>query len=495
MTNLFKTESLVSYLKKNYNLKTFKNYRYNSRNQLSKGINPDWLKNFSESFEIYREQTISLIQKHQYRFIPFRLKLIPTKRGKIRRVCGLNINDIFLDRLIYNYINNLSKTQLKNNVHSISLDIKQNIKMGKSYFLRLDIKNFYESLNHAYILDNVKSYGDQEFTEIINSFLTTPWIWVKKSKYEIFSVPEKNCIGVPPGSAISQGLSNMYLRTFDRFLLDYATTNGGIYYRYVDDICYLSNNKGEISKVKGLIEKELSQIKLRLNIDKSSCGNISEGFQYLGFTQSEHGIRLSEDSLKYIKSNLILLCKHICSSYNYHGEYSNWDYISFRINSVIRGFSNLWLYSPIINEKVYGIARYMCIIDDLNQIKKMDTWLRRLNKYYCYRICENAQSLKEFMKLESLYNWYFRYKKNLGSAIDLAYKRYKDCGGLCHEEHNRLKAEESKLLFDWVVEKIDDLKEEEIDHFISIGNKDFREIDGVYFDDDMNPLSVDLHYY
>ncbi len=99
MSNLSQVPSLLFYLKEFYNYENFNNYIYDSKNKLNKYINSEWFEN-KNAFEIIRKQTIDLIEIGDYKFTPFKLKLVPTKKGKYRKVCIVDIKDVFLDRLI-----------------------------------------------------------------------------------------------------------------------------------------------------------------------------------------------------------------------------------------------------------------------------------------------------------------------------------------------------------------------------------------------------------
>ena len=89
--------SLISYLKENYNCEN-------------------------------KTEILESIEKHQYSFLPFCLKLIPTKKQKHRKVCILDIDDKCLDKHIFNYLKCFPQLS-QNSVHSISLDIKKILKM------------------------------------------------------------------------------------------------------------------------------------------------------------------------------------------------------------------------------------------------------------------------------------------------------------------------------------------------------------------------------
>ena len=164
----------------------------------------------------------------------------------------------------------------------------------------------------------------------------------------------------------------------------------------------------------------------------------------MGFAHVKQRIQLSMDSLDYIKSNIILFYKSAYSltkdfnkeecSIDFKKGFNFWRILSLKINSAIRGYNNQWKSNQYSNINVYGIARYVCIVDNFHQIKVLDKWLRKLNKYYCYRICENIRCPRIFIELESLYNWFFRYKKNPNTTIELAYKKYKTSRELFFDE-------------------------------------------------------------
>jgi hypothetical protein len=109
-------------------------------------------------------------------------------------------------------------------------------------------------------------------------------------------------------------------------------------------------------------------------------------------------------------------------STNFRSGYNFWRLLSLMINSAIRGYNYHNKFELNVKEKdnIYGLARYMCIVDNHKQIYNLDKWLHKLNKYYSYKICESVNCPKILPEIESLYNWFFRYKKDPKAAIRLA---------------------------------------------------------------------------
>lgn len=432
---------LITYLENNYHFENLKNYLSTTRNNLSWSIKNDLLRNYLDSFESHKILSLNAIKTFDYRFIPFRLKKIPIKKGKSRKVGIVDINDVFLCRQTFDYLQTKSVKKKKGNVHFISLTIKDKIKSGYVYFLRADIKNFFESLDHSIIIKKLSLYGDEYLTALIVNFIKTPWIWT--SKYNnIITVPEENKKGVIPGSAISQGISEIYLQDFDSELENYALKDNDIYIRYCDDICYLSKNRDNVIQVKKAIEEQLSKINLYLNEDKVKYGHIENGFDYLGFHHTYNGIKISFDSITKLKRSITHFYIRMYSfassdrlfyRHYYEGRVKNWELFTERINSLIRGYSKSWNINNTSFEKLYGIARYLCVVDDFVQIKTIERWMGRLNKHYCFKICELENIPNYSIKLESLLNWYFRYKKDLKKTISLVHSKRKSYNKIISE--------------------------------------------------------------
>lgn len=123
--------------------------------------------------------------------------------------------------------------------------------------------------------------------------------------------------GIPQGSPISSVLANMYLLHFDKVINDFASTVGGIYRRYSDDmivVCSLSQKDklldlvcSEIIKYKLEIQPTKTQIfRFVYKNEKLECGeeyqngaliNWNKNFVYLGFEFDGRSVLLKSASL------------------------------------------------------------------------------------------------------------------------------------------------------------------------------------------------------
>jgi RNA-directed DNA polymerase len=156
--------------------------------------------------------------------------------------------------------------------------------LEKKYYLKLDIKSFFNSIDRNILYDIlVSDFKDIQFDKkskifllfktIINHNYTlnyinqSPNLFYKIPFYKSLFSAEKNKKGLPIGNLTSQFLSNVYLNKLDYFIqkeLDFKD-----YIRYVDDFIILSNDKEELQLVISKIEVFLKDIlKLELAPNK-----------------------------------------------------------------------------------------------------------------------------------------------------------------------------------------------------------------------------------
>lgn len=152
-----------------------------------------------------------------------------------------------------------------------------NILEGKQEgsLIRLDIKNFYESINRKKLLNR-----------IYNSSLLS--IETKNIIKKIFSNPLlKNTNGLPRGLSVSANLAEFYMKNFDKFVQQ----NGDVFFyaRYVDDIIICSTLNPVQIKRNNFIEYIKNNLpdglKFHNNSDKYGIYNLVNNisFTFLGY--------------------------------------------------------------------------------------------------------------------------------------------------------------------------------------------------------------------
>lgn len=133
-------------------------------------------------------------------------------------------------------------------VHKCSRNLRKALRQdveGTTYCLKLDIRKFYPSVDHA-ILKRLlrKKIKCADTLALLDEIID--------------SAP-----GVPIGNYLSQYFANFYLAYFDHFIKEVLGVKN--YFRYADDIVILSESKEELKYIFRLISDYLT-VKLKLEV-------------------------------------------------------------------------------------------------------------------------------------------------------------------------------------------------------------------------------------
>ena len=154
-------------------------------------------------------------------------------------------------------------------IHSCARKLTKALKKdpeGTKYCLKLDIRKFYPSTKHD-VLKRVirRKIKDERVLAILDEIID--------------SVPDP---GVPIGNYPSQYFENVLLSYFDHWLKE----NVGVkyYYRYADDMVFLSDSKEELHRILGLVRDYLStELQLELKRNYQIFPVESRGIDFVGY--------------------------------------------------------------------------------------------------------------------------------------------------------------------------------------------------------------------
>lgn len=144
----------------------------------------------------------------------------------------------------------------------------------KCYCLKLDIKQFFASVDHNILLTFIEEKVESKellllIENIIRSF--------SKDK------------GIPIGNLTSQIFANIYLNRLDKFIKHELKIK--YYLRYCDDFVIISGNRDYLKKLTGKIENFLrTELKLSLHEGKKIIRKYTQGIDFLGYIILPHYI-------------------------------------------------------------------------------------------------------------------------------------------------------------------------------------------------------------
>lgn len=153
------------------------------------------------------------------------------------------------------------------------------------YVLRLDIDNFFDTINHDILQKRLIATGTE--AEIVRLIMLC--IQMGKVKQGSLEWVESN-YGTPQGAVLSPILSNLYLHSFDQF----ATSQNVPYIRYADDFLFLTETREKAEEILAKTEAHLKE-KLNLSLNQPpSIIDLKDGFDFLGITVLNNQVTITE---------------------------------------------------------------------------------------------------------------------------------------------------------------------------------------------------------
>lgn len=173
-----------------------------------------------------------------------------------------------------------------------------------TYCLKIDIRHFYQNINHKILIDKYKRiFKDNNLIwlleEIINS-INTADLEDLKEFYKDNSIDDQT--GIPIGNYLSQYSGNLYLSSLDHYIKEQLKIK--FYYRYMDDIVILLNNKEELFRIKNKIEDFLYKNKLLLKSNWQLFPSNVRGIDFVGYRIFKDYILLRKSTCNKMKKRM-----------------------------------------------------------------------------------------------------------------------------------------------------------------------------------------------
>jgi RNA-directed DNA polymerase len=212
---------------------------------------------------------------------------------KPRKICSSD----FRDRVVHHAICNLIDPILENRSiydsyacrpskgSHLAVQRCQGFARQFDYYLKCDIRKFFESTDHAVLKDRLRRvFKDPKLLRLLDIIID--------HKVPGYAAGR----GLPIGNLTSQHFANFYLGELDHFLKDRMKVKG--YVRYMDDFISFSNDKIFLQELLGHINKFVrEELKLDLKEKATTLAPVSEGVSFLGFRVFRNIIRIKRENL------------------------------------------------------------------------------------------------------------------------------------------------------------------------------------------------------
>lgn len=207
---------------------------------------------------------------------------------KERQICASPFKDRVLQHALMNVCHaHFERVQVHHSyacrpgkgVHA-ALQQSQKFTCQYRYFLKLDVRKFFDSIHHLVLKAQLARLFKEEsllgmFYQIIDSYETSP---------------ER---GLPIGNLSSQYFANHYLAGLDHFIKEQLQIKA--YVRYMDDLVLWHDERSALKKclreITDYVDKEL-----KCSLKPPLLNYCTAGLPHLGYVLRPHNIRLSQRS-------------------------------------------------------------------------------------------------------------------------------------------------------------------------------------------------------
>lgn len=315
-----------------------------------------------DSFANRLDDEIVLIQRKienlSYRFTPFKEKLIPKGKGSLPRVVHIpTVRDRLVLSVRNSYLNHCFREELtlhqatvQNNVSAIRSAIDSEYYDG---FLKLDVKQFFPSLDHDILLAKLK---EKISDPMVISLL-------KKSL-------NRSQQGIAQGLSIASVLAAIYLNEVDR---EFKSRTSIRYFRFVDDILILCK-ASEAKQIESDMQQRMQALKLDLHPmkigGKSEIGQLKKDeLEYLGFVFKGESLSVRKTSVDRLRNRLIQLVNRFKHEYPSYKK-ADLDEFYRKLNLKITGC--------LYRDKQYGWLFFFHQINDLTLLHHLDWFVQKI---------------------------------------------------------------------------------------------------------------------
>jgi group II intron reverse transcriptase/maturase len=250
---------------------------------------------------------------------------------------------------------------------------------GRRFVLDADIQGFFDNIPFDVILTGLRHViSDGNILDLVQRFLTAGVM------EDGMTYP--TTVGTPQGGVLSPLLANIALNFLD-WKLHQAKLR---FVRYADDFVILCWSKRRAEEARELVESCLTELGLKLSLEKTKVTTFCEGFLFLGFDFHHQACGMRQKSVEKYKDRIRELT---IRSHNLDAQAIS------RINAVIRGVARYFAttFSTVASQfaDLDGWTRKRLRCMKLKRISDCDNY--RLKNKHLRRL--GLISLRDFLPL------------------------------------------------------------------------------------------------
>ena len=346
-------------------------------NKGSAGVDGMGVNGLLHHLKINRDVIVQAVSEGNYLPQPILGVEIPKSNGKTRLLGIPTVTDRLLQQAVHQVIMPLFEVEFKahsygfrpnRNAQQAVQQAQQNINEGYQHIVDIDLKNFFDEVDHCILLQLLYSKVKCPKTlRLIRKWLTAP---IKVNPVGCKSNGVKGKLikrrkGVPQGSPLSPLLSNIMLNELDKEL----ERQGLRYVRYADDFSIYTKDKATAKEVGNSIYLFLqNKLKLSINREKSGIRKPVQ-FEVLGYKFVPTYIKGEKGKYQLVVSE------------------KGWNNLKQKVKTITRKTSQLSFEERItkLNEVQRGWLNYFRMASITGKLGTMDSWVRNRLRYCIWK--------------------------------------------------------------------------------------------------------------
>jgi group II intron reverse transcriptase/maturase len=292
---------------------------------------------------------------------------IPKSNGKVRLLGVPTVVDRMLQQAVGQVLANRFEMDFEDysygfrpnkNAQQAVLKALEYINSGYQDIVDIDLKNFFDEVDHCLVLNLVyRKVKCKTTMQLIRKWLRAP--------IKINGKLRKRRKGVPQGSPLSPLLSNILLHQLDKEM----TRRGHKFVRYADDFSIYCKSHNQAKATRVVIEKFLkNKLKLTINQEKSGIRK-PVNFTILGFGFVPVYNKGSKNQYQLVVAE------------------KAWRNLKMRLKSITRKTTSAKLEERItkIKETQRGWLNYFRGTNIMGKLRDIDGWLRNRIRYCIWK--------------------------------------------------------------------------------------------------------------
>ena len=346
-------------------------------NKGSAGVDGMGVNGLLHHLKINRDVIVQAVSEGNYLPQPILGVEIPKSNGKTRLLGIPTVTDRLLQQAVHQVIMPLFEVTFRANSYGFRPNrnaqqavqqAQKNINEGYQHIVDIDLKNFFDEVDHCILLQLLYSKVKCPKTlRLIRKWLTAP---IKVNPVGCKSNGVKGKLikrrkGVPQGSPLSPLLSNIMLNELDKEL----ERQGLRYVRYADDFSIYTKDKATAKEVGNSIYLFLqNKLKLSINREKSGIRKPVQ-FEVLGYKFVPTYIKGEKGKYQLVVSE------------------KGWNNLRLKVKTVTRKTSQLSFEERItkLNEVQRGWLNYFRMASMTAKLGATDSWVRNRLRYCIWK--------------------------------------------------------------------------------------------------------------